>query len=172
MRTLSDAYIEQYVNGIGRTLQIVSEVIKLNAKARACFHGLMATYSCYGFTAIRDFELSNPRGDIEDEHSARCCSFGISHSSFKIPNAWVLVDQAGVSGYYVPLEIHPDNFEEALKNMPKLGFRANVTIPHKERALEIADFISERAQRIGAANTLYLMWMVKFTRTIQMDMVS
>ena len=40
--------------------------------------------------------------------------------------------------------------------MPKLGFRgANVTIPHKERALEIADFVSERAQRIGAANTLY-----------------
>ena len=65
-------------------------------------------------------------------------------------------NQAGVSGYYVPLEIHPDNFEEALKNMPKLGFRgANVTIPHKERALEIADFVSERAQRIGAANTLY-----------------
>ena len=66
------------------------------------------------------------------------------------------LDQAGVSGYYVPLEIHPDNFEAALKNMPKLGFRgANVTIPHKERALEIADFVSERAQRIGAANTLY-----------------
>jgi shikimate dehydrogenase len=66
------------------------------------------------------------------------------------------LNQAGVSGYYVPLEIHPDNFEDALKNMSKLGFRgANVTIPHKERALEIADFVSERAQRIGAANTLY-----------------
>jgi shikimate dehydrogenase len=54
------------------------------------------------------------------------------------------------------LEIHPDNFDEALKNMPKLGFRgANVTIPHKERALEIANFVTERAKRIGAANTLY-----------------
>ena len=79
----------------------------------------------------------------------------ISHSkSPKMHGYWL--DQAGVLGYYVPLEIHPDNFEEALKNMPKQGFRgANVTIPHKERALEIADYVSERAKRIGAANTLY-----------------
>ena len=81
--------------------------------------------------------------------------YPIHHSkSPKMHRYWL--DQAEVSGYYVPLEIHPDNFEEALKNMPKLGFRgANVTIPHKERALEIADCVSERAQRIGAANTLY-----------------
>jgi shikimate dehydrogenase len=81
--------------------------------------------------------------------------YPIHHSkSPKMHRYWL--GQAGVSGYYVPLEIHPDNFEDALKNMPKLGFRgANVTIPHKERALEIADFVSERAQRIGAANTLY-----------------
>jgi shikimate dehydrogenase len=81
--------------------------------------------------------------------------YPIHHSkSPKMHGHWL--NQAGVSGYYVPLEIHPDNFEDALKNMPKLGFRgANVTIPHKERALEIADFVSERAQRIGAANTLY-----------------
>jgi shikimate dehydrogenase len=81
--------------------------------------------------------------------------YPIHHSkSPKMHGYWL--DQAGVSGYYVPLEIHPDNFEAALKNMPNLGFRgANVTIPHKERALEIADFVSERAQRIGAANTLY-----------------
>jgi shikimate dehydrogenase len=81
--------------------------------------------------------------------------YPIHHSkSPKMHGHWL--NQAGVSGYYVPLEIHPDNFEDALKNMPKLGFRgANVTIPHKERVLEIADFVSERAQRIGAANTLY-----------------
>ena len=81
--------------------------------------------------------------------------YPIHHSkSPKMHGYWL--DQAGMSGYYVPLEIHPDNFEVALKNMPKLGFRgANVTIPHKERALEIADVVSERAQRIGAANTLY-----------------
>ena len=81
--------------------------------------------------------------------------YPIHHSkSPKMHGHWL--NEAGVSGYYVPLEVHPDNFVDALKNMPKLGFRgANVTIPHKERALEIADFVSERAQRIGAANTLY-----------------
>ena len=81
--------------------------------------------------------------------------YPIHHSkSPRMHGYWL--EQAGVSGYYVPLQIHPDNFEDALKNMPKLGFRgANVTIPHKERALEIADVVSERAQRIGAANTLY-----------------
>lgn len=81
--------------------------------------------------------------------------YPIHHSkSPKMHGYWL--NKAGVSGHYVPLEIHPDNFEDALKNMPKLGFRgANVTIPHKERALQIADFVSERAQRIGAANTLY-----------------
>ena len=81
--------------------------------------------------------------------------YPIHHSkSPRMHGYWL--DQAGVLGYYVPLEIHPDNFEDALKNMPKQGFRgANVTIPHKERALEIADYVSERAKRIGAANTLY-----------------
>lgn len=81
--------------------------------------------------------------------------YPIQHSkSPKMHGYWL--NQAGVSGHYVPLEIHPDNFDEALKNMPKLGFRgANVTIPHKERALEIANFVTERAKRIGAANTLY-----------------
>ena len=81
--------------------------------------------------------------------------YPIHHSkSPRMHGSWL--DQAGVLGYYVPLEIHPDNFEDALKNMPKQGFRgANVTIPHKERALEIADYVSERAKRIGAANTLY-----------------
>jgi len=81
--------------------------------------------------------------------------YPIHHSkSPKMHGFWL--DQMAVPGHYIPLEIHPDNFESALKNMPKLGFRgANVTIPYKERALEIADFVSERAERIGAANTLY-----------------
>ncbi len=81
--------------------------------------------------------------------------YPIHHSkSPRMHGYWL--DQAVVFGYYVPLEIRPDNFEDALKNMPKQGFRgANVTIPHKERALEIADYVSERAKRIGAANTLY-----------------
>ena len=39
--------------------------------------------------------------------------------------------------------------------MPQMGFvGANVTIPHKERIMEIADQVTDRATLIGAANTL------------------
>lgn len=81
--------------------------------------------------------------------------YPIYHSkSPKMHGYWL--NQTGVAGYYVPLEVKPENLETTLRNMPKLGFRgANVTIPHKEQVLHIADFITDRAQRIGAANTLY-----------------
>jgi shikimate dehydrogenase len=39
--------------------------------------------------------------------------------------------------------------------LPKLGFvGANVTIPHKEAVLKLADVVTDRAALIGAANTL------------------
>ncbi|MEL7405269.1 MAG: shikimate dehydrogenase, partial [Pseudomonadota bacterium] len=42
-----------------------------------------------------------------------------------------------------------------IRTLPRMGFvGANVTIPHKERVLEIADLVTDRAALIGAANTL------------------
>jgi len=61
----------------------------------------------------------------------------------------------GIRGYYVPLEVAQADLEDVLRAMPKMGFvGANVTIPHKETALRIADLVSDRAALIGAANTL------------------
>jgi shikimate dehydrogenase len=61
----------------------------------------------------------------------------------------------GIRGYYVPLEVAQADLEEVLRAMPRMGFvGANVTIPHKETALRIADIVSDRAALIGAANTL------------------
>ena len=61
----------------------------------------------------------------------------------------------GISGHYVPLGIRPENFESAVRSLPKLGFRgANVTIPYKENIFSIATSISDRAALIGAANTI------------------
>ncbi len=61
----------------------------------------------------------------------------------------------GIRGYYVPLEVRPADLAEVLRTLPKMGFRGvNVTIPHKEAALRIADSASDRAALIGAANTL------------------
>jgi len=56
---------------------------------------------------------------------------------------------------YQLLPIPPELFAETVRSLPAAGFRGvNVTVPHKEAALAIADRVSERAGAIGAANTL------------------
>ncbi|WP_370230182.1 shikimate dehydrogenase [Cognatishimia sp.] len=78
----------------------------------------------------------------------------INHSkSPKLHGHWLT--HYGITGHYIPLDVAPENLESVLRMMPKMGFvGANVTIPHKERALEIADQVTDRATLIGAANTL------------------
>lgn len=62
----------------------------------------------------------------------------------------------GLVGWsYQLLPTPPDLFEETVHALPAAGFvGANVTVPHKEAALALADHASQRAQDIGAANTL------------------
>ncbi|MBZ4022121.1 shikimate dehydrogenase [Rhodobacter sp. TJ_12] len=61
----------------------------------------------------------------------------------------------GIKGHYVPMDIAPEDLEPTLRALPKAGFvGCNVTIPHKEKVLALADVISDRAALIGAANTL------------------
>ena len=61
----------------------------------------------------------------------------------------------GLRGQYVPLHVAPEDLARVLQAMPAMGFvGANVTIPHKEAALALADEVSPIARRIGAANTL------------------
>lgn len=61
----------------------------------------------------------------------------------------------GIPGHYVPLPVMPEHLAEVLRVMPRLGFvGANVTIPHKESVLVLADVVTDRAALIGAANTL------------------
>lgn len=61
----------------------------------------------------------------------------------------------GLDGAYVPLPVHPENLERALRALPALGFRGcNLTIPHKQAALAVVDEVSSRAARIGAINTI------------------
>ncbi|KEP68926.1 shikimate dehydrogenase [Thioclava sp. BHET1] len=63
----------------------------------------------------------------------------------------------GIAGHYVPLDVNQADLETVLRTLPRMGFvGVNITIPHKERALEIADVVSDRAALIGAANTLIL----------------
>ncbi|NSY37395.1 shikimate dehydrogenase [Leisingera sp. ANG59] len=61
----------------------------------------------------------------------------------------------GIAGHYVPMHVEPEDLAETIRVMPKMGFvGANVTIPHKEAVMEIADKVTDRARLIGAANTL------------------
>ena len=61
----------------------------------------------------------------------------------------------GLPGHYVPMDVAHDDLGEVLRVLPKLGFRGtNVTVPHKETVMALADRISDRATLIGAANTL------------------
>jgi shikimate dehydrogenase len=56
---------------------------------------------------------------------------------------------------YQLLPVPPERFAETVRALPAAGFKGiNVTIPHKEQALRIADVATETAQAVGAANTL------------------
>jgi shikimate dehydrogenase len=56
---------------------------------------------------------------------------------------------------YQHLPVPPVLFAETVRGLPAAGFAgANVTIPHKEAALALADEASDVARAIGAANTL------------------
>lgn len=60
-----------------------------------------------------------------------------------------------VRGHYIPMDVAHDDLADTLRILPKLGFvGVNVTIPHKEAVLELADLVTDRATLIGAANTL------------------
>lgn len=61
----------------------------------------------------------------------------------------------GIAGHYIPMDVAPQDLETVLRTLPKAGFvGVNVTVPHKEAVMAIADQITDRATLIGAANTL------------------
>jgi len=78
----------------------------------------------------------------------------IAHSlSPRLHRHWL--DRYGINGHYVPLEVHQADLAEVLAMLPRLGFSGvNVTIPHKETVLRMADIATDRASLVGAANTL------------------
>jgi shikimate dehydrogenase len=56
---------------------------------------------------------------------------------------------------YEAIDLTPEDFARRTRRLPEEGFvGVNVTIPHKEAALAIADEASDAAREIGAANTL------------------
>ncbi len=56
---------------------------------------------------------------------------------------------------YEAIDVAPEDFASLVRELPASGFAGvNVTVPHKEAALAMADEASAAARAIGAANTL------------------
>lgn len=70
-----------------------------------------------------------------------------------IHGAWFA--DTGIEGSYEKIDASPDAFVAAIERLKDEGWvGVNVTVPHKERALAIADETSKAAKAIGAANLL------------------
>jgi shikimate dehydrogenase len=78
----------------------------------------------------------------------------IDHSlSPLIHNAWI--EACGIDAIYVPFRPPPDDFVRFAEGLRGAAIRGlNVTLPFKEAALSVANDVSVRADRAGAANLL------------------
>lgn len=78
----------------------------------------------------------------------------VSHTfSPKMHNAAAAA--VGLNWVYLPLPVHPDGVETAVRGLPALGFRGvNVTVPHKQAVMPFLDEIEAGARAIGAVNTI------------------
>lgn len=78
----------------------------------------------------------------------------VAHSrSPRLHGHWLA--RHGIDGAYVPLPVAPDDLARVLPALARAGFAGvNVTLPHKEAALRLADEATAYARTVGAANTL------------------
>jgi shikimate dehydrogenase len=78
----------------------------------------------------------------------------IAHSRSPVLHGYWL-KRYGLKGHYIPIDVAPLDLAEVVRMLPRMGFvGVNVTIPHKEAILQVADIVTDRAALIGAANTL------------------
>ena len=78
----------------------------------------------------------------------------VAHSlSPRLMAHWI--DAAGLDAAYLPFAVAPDGFEIFVRGLARSQLAGlNVTLPHKEAALALADRVSPVARAIGAANLL------------------
>lgn len=78
----------------------------------------------------------------------------IAHSrSPRLHGYWL--ERYGLRGHYIPMDVGGHDLQQVIRTLPKAGFvGVNVTIPHKEAMIRIADVVTDRAALIGAANTI------------------
>lgn len=81
----------------------------------------------------------------------------IGHSlSPRLHGFWL--EKYGIDGTYDPIAVDHKNFEQTVKTLSERGFAGtNVTVPHKEAALQAVDEVDDHAARIGAVNTIVVL---------------
>jgi len=80
----------------------------------------------------------------------------IKHSRSPLIHGYWL-KQHGISGSYERIDVEPVNFGNFLGTFHERGFAGgNVTIPHKEAAFAGVARRTERAERLGSVNTLWV----------------
>jgi shikimate dehydrogenase len=83
------------------------------------------------------------------------CGWPVAHSRSPAMHDAALAATGLVDWRYLRLPLPPELLAETVRALPAAGFRGvNVTIPHKEAALALADEATDAAREIGAANTL------------------
>ena len=72
-----------------------------------------------------------------------------------IHNHWI--KQYGFSALYQAIEIIPERFESSVTHMIDEGYCGfNVTLPFKQKIMELCDVIDQGAEHIGAVNTVQI----------------
>jgi shikimate dehydrogenase len=78
----------------------------------------------------------------------------ISHSLSPYLHRFWLKEHS-VHGEYLPVAVNAEKLEEFLKGLADNGWRGiNITLPHKQAAMEFVDDLDPTARRIGAINTI------------------
>ncbi|MGB3456282.1 MAG: shikimate dehydrogenase [Litorimonas sp.] len=87
---------------------------------------------------------------------AGVCGWPIHHSLSPVLHGhWLR--EAGIRGAYVPFMVKPWDAREAFRSLKRTSIAGvNVTLPLKGEAFLAADETTDDAQRIGAANCLYV----------------
>jgi shikimate dehydrogenase len=110
--------------------------------------------ACGGIDSAR--RLAELKGMTHPSKSPAACLIGwpAAHSrSPLIHHYWLRT--LGIEGGYVIEAVPPDEFQDFVFRLSLRGFvGANITIPHKERALALTR-PDARARAVGAANTLW-----------------
>jgi shikimate dehydrogenase len=92
---------------------------------------------------------------MTDETRAACViGWPVEHSrSPLIHNYWI--GKHNIDGAYRRESVRPEEFDSFVKELGQRGYvGANITLPHKERALDLTE-PDDRAKAVGAANTLW-----------------